>query len=181
MHARTQVLSSLPLLRHAASAAVDVAASHRALNAPVLPIEGAWTCAHAINTRALAVFLRVSARPSCHGTGRRSTRRLDICISAACDNRDMDRGSCIKFFGARVTSCRRFALHESAEKNAAKNQVHSPWVRVPAPSSQSQFFHPQFCMNEHPQRRKMDGNEERDAFVISPPLTGWVRIPHSAE
>ncbi len=56
MHGRTSVLVALPLPRHRVSGAADLAALHRALCAPILPIEGARTHAPAISTGALAVF-----------------------------------------------------------------------------------------------------------------------------
>ena len=56
MHRRTTILAALPQPRHATSAAAGVAASHRALNGAILPIEGARTHAPAISTGALAVF-----------------------------------------------------------------------------------------------------------------------------
>jgi hypothetical protein len=43
MHRRTTILAALPQPRHATSAVADVVASHRALNDPILPIEGART------------------------------------------------------------------------------------------------------------------------------------------
>ena len=56
MQGRTGVLSALPQSRHAASAAADLAAAHRALGGLVLSIEGARTYAHAISTGAVPVF-----------------------------------------------------------------------------------------------------------------------------
>ena len=56
MHRRTTILAALPQPSHATSAVADVVASHRALNDPILPIEGARTHAPAISTGALAVF-----------------------------------------------------------------------------------------------------------------------------
>jgi hypothetical protein len=56
MHGRTSVLAVLSLPRHGESAAADLVALHRALDAPVLPIEGARTRPAAISTGALAVF-----------------------------------------------------------------------------------------------------------------------------
>ncbi len=47
---RTTILAALPQPRHATSAVADVAASHRALNGAILPIEGARTHAPAIST-----------------------------------------------------------------------------------------------------------------------------------
>jgi hypothetical protein len=56
MHGRARVLALLPLPRQGESAAADLATSHRALGAPVFPIEGARTHAPAISTDALPVF-----------------------------------------------------------------------------------------------------------------------------
>ncbi len=61
MHGRTVALAGPPPLRHGESAVADLAASHRPLRAPVLPIEGART--YAPSARALWPFLCVSARP----------------------------------------------------------------------------------------------------------------------
>jgi hypothetical protein len=63
MHGRTTVLAALPQPRHAASAVADVAASHGALNGPILLIEGVRTHVSTISTGALAVF-RVSSTPN---------------------------------------------------------------------------------------------------------------------
>ena len=63
MHERTTVLAALPQPRHAASAAADVEASHRALYATDLSIEGARTSAPGISTGSLAVF-RAFSTPS---------------------------------------------------------------------------------------------------------------------
>ena len=60
MHGRTSVLAVLPLPRHSKSAAADLAASHRALNAFVLLIEGARTYASGISMGAVAGFVRFS-------------------------------------------------------------------------------------------------------------------------
>eukprot|EP01043_Picozoa_sp_COSAG02_P062442 COSAG02_NODE_8617_length_2503_cov_6.137271_2_plen_118_part_00 len=61
MHGRATVLAALPQPRHAPSAVADLAASHRALIAPTLPIEGARMHAHAISMGAVAVFVRFTA------------------------------------------------------------------------------------------------------------------------
>ena len=58
MHGRTSVLAVLPLPRHSKSAAADLAASHRALDAFVLLIEGARTYASGISMGAVAGFVR---------------------------------------------------------------------------------------------------------------------------
>ena len=66
MHGRTSVLAALPLPRHEESATADLAASHRALDTPVLSIEGARKHACVISTGAVAVFVgfrRATARP----------------------------------------------------------------------------------------------------------------------
>ena len=64
MHRRTTILAALPQPRHATSAVADVAASHRALNGAILPIEGARTHAPAISTDALPVFRAfIAAQP----------------------------------------------------------------------------------------------------------------------
>ena len=55
-HARSSDFEAVPRPRHAASAAADAAASHRALDVPVLAIEGARTHAPAISTGVAAVF-----------------------------------------------------------------------------------------------------------------------------
>ena len=60
MHGRTSVLAVLPLPRHSKSAAADLAASHRALDAFVLLIEGARTYASGISMGAVAGFVRFS-------------------------------------------------------------------------------------------------------------------------
>ncbi len=75
MHGRTSVLAVMPPPRHGASGAADLAASHRALHALILPIEGARTYASGISTGAVAVFGRFSARtPVVAGAGRRADR-----------------------------------------------------------------------------------------------------------
>eukprot|EP01043_Picozoa_sp_COSAG02_P105555 COSAG02_NODE_41547_length_393_cov_1.040816_1_plen_68_part_10 len=56
MRCRTSVLPALPLPRHGESAAADLAASHRALSDPILPIEGTRKYACVISTGAVAVF-----------------------------------------------------------------------------------------------------------------------------
>ena len=61
MHGRATVLAALPQPRHAPSAVADLAASHRALIAPTLPIEGARMYAPAISMGAVAVFVRFTA------------------------------------------------------------------------------------------------------------------------
>eukprot|EP01043_Picozoa_sp_COSAG02_P047414 COSAG02_NODE_4544_length_5228_cov_8.569117_5_plen_73_part_00 len=70
MHGRTSVLAVLPPPRHRESAAADLTASHRALGAPVLSIEGAQTHAPAISTGALAVFRAFQARLARRRRGR---------------------------------------------------------------------------------------------------------------
>jgi hypothetical protein len=82
MHGRTSVLAVLPLPRHRESAAADLAASHRALIAPVLPIEAARSHTSAISMGALTVF-RVFSTPSprCRHFAahlRRSPDHLDV-------------------------------------------------------------------------------------------------------
>jgi hypothetical protein len=56
MHVANSALVTLPLPRHAESAATDLAASHIGLDIPVLPIEGVRAHASAIITGALPVF-----------------------------------------------------------------------------------------------------------------------------
>ncbi len=63
MHSRTSVSASQPLAKHGASAAADLAASHRALGAPTLPIEGARIYPPGIITGAVAVLCVFSAQP----------------------------------------------------------------------------------------------------------------------
>ena len=63
MHAGTGVFAALPLSRHAAWAAADLAARHIALGGSDLPIEGARTHAPTISMGVLPVFLRFSAPP----------------------------------------------------------------------------------------------------------------------
>eukprot|EP01043_Picozoa_sp_COSAG02_P053539 COSAG02_NODE_5925_length_3937_cov_11.918484_2_plen_73_part_00 len=63
MHWRTTVLVALLQPRHAASAVADVAASHGAVNGPILLIEGLRTHVSATSTGALAVF-RASSTPN---------------------------------------------------------------------------------------------------------------------
>ncbi len=58
MHGRTSVLVAPPASRHGESAVADLAASHRALDAPALPIEGARMHAPGISTGTVAVFVR---------------------------------------------------------------------------------------------------------------------------
>jgi len=67
-HGRTSVSASPPPPSHGASAAAGLAASHRALRASVLSIEGARTYVPGIIAGAVAVFVRFSssipARPA---------------------------------------------------------------------------------------------------------------------
>ena len=77
MHGRTSVLVVLPLPRHRESVAADLTASHRALGAPVLSIEGARTHAPAISTGTLAVF-RAFQRSAAAADARYSSLRLQI-------------------------------------------------------------------------------------------------------
>ena len=56
MHERTTVLAALPQPRHAASAAADVEASHRALHTTDLSIEGARTYVPGIRMGVVVVF-----------------------------------------------------------------------------------------------------------------------------
>ena len=56
MHARTSDFAALPLPRHAAQAAADLAARHTAPSGSDLPIEGVPAHAPAISVGALAVF-----------------------------------------------------------------------------------------------------------------------------
>ena len=78
MHGRTTVLAALPQPRHGELAAADLAASHRALNGAVLPIEGARTHASAISTGSLAVF-RAFHTPKPEAPGAR--RDVPFCSS----------------------------------------------------------------------------------------------------
>jgi hypothetical protein len=80
LHGPTTVLVALPRPRHAASAVADVAASHGALNGPVLLSEGVWTHVSAISTGALAVF-RATSTPN-PGTAREQaliSRQFAVC------------------------------------------------------------------------------------------------------
>ena len=61
MHARTNDFAALPLPRHGALAAADLAARHTAPGGSDLLIEGARTHAPTISMGALPVFLRFSA------------------------------------------------------------------------------------------------------------------------
>jgi hypothetical protein len=85
-HARSSDFEAVPRPRHAASAAADAAASHRALDVPVLAIEGARTHAPAISTGVAAVFpafrrAQPAAAPCTRGGARRA-RRTSICQCA---------------------------------------------------------------------------------------------------
>ena len=62
MHARTNDFAALPLPRHGALAAADLAARHTAPGGSDLLIEGARTHAPTISMGALPVFVCVSAR-----------------------------------------------------------------------------------------------------------------------
>ena len=62
MHSRTSVFAALPLPRHAAQAAADLAAKHTAPGGSDLPIEGVPAHASAIRAGALAVFRRFFVR-----------------------------------------------------------------------------------------------------------------------
>ena len=73
MHARTSVLSALSQPRHAASAAADPVAAHRALGGAILSIEGVRTYAHAI--RAGAVPVLRAFRSTCPACGPLAARR----------------------------------------------------------------------------------------------------------
>jgi hypothetical protein len=84
-HARSSDFEAVPRPRHAASAAADAAASHRALDVPVLAIEGARTHAPAISTGVAAVFpafrrAQPAAAPCTRGA--RRARRTSICQCA---------------------------------------------------------------------------------------------------
>eukprot|EP01043_Picozoa_sp_COSAG02_P008623 COSAG02_NODE_280_length_25797_cov_66.644447_2_plen_75_part_00 len=61
MHGRTRVLAALPPPRHTDLAAADLTASCRALDALILPIEGARTYAPGISSGTVAGFVRFSA------------------------------------------------------------------------------------------------------------------------
>ena len=88
-HARSIDFEALPRPRHAVSTAAEAAASHRALDAPVLAIEGARTHAPAISTGVAAVFPAFQhAQPavSCTRAPRRARRtacRTSICHASA--------------------------------------------------------------------------------------------------
>ena len=60
MHARTMDFVALPLPRRTQQAAADLAASHRALGDPILPIEGARKQSCVTSAGAVAVFVRFS-------------------------------------------------------------------------------------------------------------------------
>ena len=87
-HARSSDFEAVPRPRHPASAAAEAAASHRALDVPVLAIEGARTHAPAIRTGVAAVspaFQRAQparASFSLHARGARRARRTSICQCA---------------------------------------------------------------------------------------------------
>ena len=86
-HARSSDFEAVPRPRHAASAAADAAASHRALDVPVLAIEGARTHAPAISTGVAAVFpafrrAQPAAAPCTRGARRARRRRTSICQCA---------------------------------------------------------------------------------------------------
>ena len=70
------------------SAAADVAASHRALDTPFLPIEGARTHAPAIITGVAAVFPAFQARSSASWN---STPQLALSCQAAPDHLPIHR------------------------------------------------------------------------------------------
>ena len=76
MHGRTSALAVLPLSRHRELAVADLAASHRAPGALVLPIEGTWTYAPGISTGAVAVFVHFSAPSPGAGASIRPPRGL---------------------------------------------------------------------------------------------------------
>ena len=83
MHARTSVLSALPQPRHAASAAADLAAAHRALCSLVLSIEGVRTYARAINTKVVPVF---RAFQRAHPAGSRSSPSTPLSLSGSAND-----------------------------------------------------------------------------------------------
>ena len=76
-HVANSGFAALPLPRHAASAAADLATTHTALRGSDLPIEGARTHAPTISMGASPVFLRFSALslPADH------PRRAHPCVS----------------------------------------------------------------------------------------------------
>ncbi len=98
LHGPTTVLVALPRPRHAASAVADVAASHGALNGPVLLIEGVRTHVSAISTGALAVF-RASSTPNPGAAlGKALSSQFAALFARVCDEHWK---SYIQVFGAR--------------------------------------------------------------------------------
>ena len=81
MHAWTSVFAALPLPRHAAQAAADLAAKHTALSGSGLPIEGVPAHASAISAGAVAVFRRFFARAALRSRRSRSSRTAFQCRS----------------------------------------------------------------------------------------------------
>ena len=67
MHAWSSVVAALPLTRHAAWAAADLAATHTAPGGSDLPIEGARTHAPTISMGVLPVFLRFGGSARARG------------------------------------------------------------------------------------------------------------------
>ena len=88
MHGRTSVLAVLPLPRHRESAAADLAASHRALAAPILLIERARTYAPSISMGAVAGFVRfsVASTAGAPGPGGRLVALLGGCSGRSCNH-----------------------------------------------------------------------------------------------
>ena len=81
MHARASDFASLPLPRHGAQAAADLAAKHTALSGSGLPIEGVPAHASAISAGAVAVFRRFFARAALRSRRSRSSRLHSISVS----------------------------------------------------------------------------------------------------
>jgi hypothetical protein len=108
MHRRTTILAALPQPRHATSAAADVAASHRAVNGAILPINGSRTHACAISTGALAVFRAFQhAQSAWRAIACGCLARLQR--SFACVHFRVQEVKSLIFKCATLTFCRRLA------------------------------------------------------------------------
>jgi hypothetical protein len=136
IHARNRVFSALPQPRHAASAAADVAAPHRALVSTVLSIEGARTYAHTTSMGALAVFLRFT-RPARVRSARRWLVALTVlspCRSFACPTFANTFIYC-RLWRARLISCRRLAKRNKvavAEPQGASLESQNRRRKIPS-------------------------------------------------
>ena len=102
-------MAVLPLLRHAESAAADLAASSLGLGIPVLPIEGARTYAPGISMGTVGVFPAFSTPSPAARSRRRGRPRPRLSSDDHLRVQDSIYGHILYYLARVAASCRRLA------------------------------------------------------------------------